>query len=706
MRRKNWNADWEFAKKSTEDAVWGSVDLPHTWNGEDGQDDYYRGICYYRKTLARKELPEGKDIYLEFHGVNSTAVLYVNGVKAAQHDGGYSAWRVNLTGYVDKKKEENEVLVAVDNAPNDHVYPQRADFTFYGGIYRDVNLIFAEKTRFDLDYYGSPGVKVTPSVNGADAEVTVEAFLTGAEGSELLEYQILDGDIIAADLMQPVAVKSSSVQKAALTIREVHLWNGKKDPHLYHLRVRLIRDGKELDRREVPFGCRSFSIDPEKGFFLNGEPYPLHGVSRHQDRPGIGNALAKAHHEEDVELICQNYNHPCIAVWSLSNEITMGSGADEAMIRNHRDLNDLVHQMDPTRPTTEAVVTMCSMDDTYVHIPDTVAYNHYYGWYGGEIHSYGEFMDEFHRKYPDQPIGLSEYGCDALDWHSSDPVQGDYTEEYQAYYHEELIRQLFSRPYIWCTYVWNMFDFGADARSEGGEDGINHKGLVTFDRKYKKDAFYAYKAWLSDEPFVHICGKRYVDRVEAVTKVTVYSNQPEVELFADEKSVGKQQSEDHFFYFHVTNRGLTKLTAKAGQCTDESEIRKVDVFNETYRMKEQGDVLNWFEITAPEGYFSINDKLGEIMKDKKGARYIKAVIVKAYAKKKLCSWKKGEEKGREAKGHSINLNNPEMKRFLAGMSVKRLLSMAGTMGPQFEFHKEDVLRINRRLNRIKKPEKQ
>lgn len=787
--RRNWNTGWEFSKKRTEDAVWGRVDLPHTWNGVDGQDggdDYYRGTCYYRKILLRREVPDGKDIYLEFQGVNSTAVLLVNGTKAARHDGGYSTWRADITEYLDADKEENEILIAVDNAPNDHVYPQRADFTFYGGIYRDVVIIFAEKTRFDLDHWGSPGVKITPRMTGQDAEVTAEVFLTGTEGDEILEYQILDGSIIAAETVQPVAVQLAEelhfvgnspgeqysvtessgtahplAQKAVLMIRDAHLWDGRKDPYLYRLRVRLIKGGKELDRREISFGCRSFSIDQEKGFILNGKPYPLHGVSRHQDRPEIGNALKREHHEEDMdlicelgansirlahyqhdqyfydlcdrkglivwaeipyisrhlengysntirqmtELICQNYNYPCIAVWGLSNEITMGARADEALLKNHRDLNDLAHRLDPTRLTTEAVVTMCSMDDPYVHIPDTVAYNHYYGWYGGDIHSYGEFMDEFHRKYPDQPIGLSEYGCEALNWHSSDPIQGDYTEEYQAYYHEELIRQLFPRKYIWCTYVWNMFDFGADARSEGGEDGINHKGLVTFDRKYKKDAFYAYKAWLSDEPFVHICGKRYVDRVEDMTKVTVYSNQPEVELYANGVSLGKQQSMEHFFYFLVPNTGVTKLTAKAGSCTDESEIRKVDEFNEVYRMKEKGDVLNWFEITAPEGYFSINDRRGEIMKDKRGARVIKSVLAKAYVKKKLCSRKKEEKsRGTESKGHKIDLNNQEMKQFLYGMSVKRLLSMAGTMGPQLEFKKEDVLRINIQLNRIRKPE--
>lgn len=243
-----------------------------------------------------------------------------------------------------------------------------------------------------------------------------------------------------------------------------------------------------------------------------------------------------------TELITQNYNHACIVVWGLSNEITMGGGAeDEDLLENHRILNDLCHRLDPTRLTTMAVVSMCSMDSTYVQIPDVLSYNHYYGWYGGTTDMNGEFFDEFHKKYPNRAVGMSEYGCEALNWHTSNPVQGDYTEEYQAYYHEELIKQLFSRPFIWATHVWNMFDFAADSRAEGGENGMNHKGLVTFDRKYKKDAFYAYKAWLSEDPFVHICGKRYVDRVEDTTKVTVYSNQPEVELFVTARVLAGRQ---------------------------------------------------------------------------------------------------------------------------------------------------------------------
>lgn len=746
--KTNWNKQWLFTKDKKTN--WASIDLPHTWNGTDGQDggnDYYRGTCYYKKILKKSELPKNKQIYIEFEGINSSAVIFVNKRKTAHHDGGYSTWRVNLTPLL---TEETEILIAVDNSPNNHVYPQKADFTFYGGIYRNVNLIFVEKAHFDLDYFGSSAVKVTPTIAKKDAIVSVEVFLTGTNGSEYLAYELFDGNTLIDS-----RVTAASITTAELEIDNVHLWHGRRDPYLYTLRVKLIKDGLTIDVRIVRFGCRTFEIDPEKGFLLNGESYPLHGVSRHQDRPQIGNALSKEHHDEDMNLICemgantirlahyqhdqyfydlcdehgmivwaeipyisshltkgrkntllqmkeliiQNYNHPCIVVWGLSNEITMGGVANSNLIENHHALNNLAHELDQTRLTTQAVVTMCSMDEPYVHIPDVVSYNHYYGWYGGETSMNGEFMDKFHAKYPDKPIGMSEYGCEALNWHSSNPVQGDYTEEYQAHYHEELIKQLFTRPFIWATHVWNMFDFAADARSEGGEDGINHKGLVTFDRKYKKDAFFAYKAWLSDEPFVHICGKRYVDRVEAVTKVTVYSNQPEVELFVNGVSLGKQASDIHFFYFEVPNNGESNLTAVAGTCKDESFIRKVDTFNEDYRMKETGDVINWFEITAPDGYFSIHDKFGDIVANKKGARYLYFTLAKMMLSAK---WKSRKHKQSKEKSRNIDLKNPDMMKFLNDMSVKRLISMAGSMGPGFEFSKEEILKINKKLNQIKK----
>ena len=768
-QKQNWNTNWKFTKAAIHVAepqseeqipegsplegkakLWQDVTLPHTWNGEDGQDggnDYDRRTCYYWKTLDVKDLPESEAVYLELEGVNSTGDVYVNGQHLAHHDGGYSTWRVNLT---DALQEHNDIVIAVDNAPNDHVYPQMADFTFYGGIYRDVSLLFVGKARFNLDDYGSPAVKVTPHLEEGkeDAEVEVEVSLTGVSGEETLTYRILDGEKKAVATTEAKAANPH----VTLHISPVHRWHGRKDPYLYTLEISLSSGSQVLDERTLRFGCRTFSIDPEKGFFLNGESYPLRGVSRHQDRPHKGNAISRADHEEDMDLICemgantirlahyqhdqyfydlcdergmvvwaeipyiskhlekgeantlsqmtelilQNYNHPSIVVWGLSNEITMHGTSTPELMENHRKLNDLCHELDATRLTTVAVISMSSMDEEYLNIPDVLSYNHYFGWYGGDTSMNGEFFDRFHKNYPNKAVGMSEYGCEALNWHTSQPQQGDYTEEYQAYYHEELIKQLFTRPFIWATHVWNMFDFGADARAEGGEDGMNHKGLVTFDRKYKKDAFYAYKAWLTDpetQPFVHLCGKRYVDRVEPVTKVTVYSNLPEVELLVNGKHLETKQADDHFFYFEVPNEGETTLTAKAGDSTDESHIRRVEVFNEDYRMKETSDVINWFDITTPEGYYSILDKMEDIMSTTEGLLFVKTLGQQMARRRKSSD-------GQEEQTTDM-FADEGMMRMVRSFTVKRLLNMAGTMGMK-PFNKEEILEINHKLNQIRK----
>lgn len=734
----NFNTKWAFSKEA--DSVpermperWYWVNLPHTWNAIDGQDggnDLYRGTAFYAKELEKSELPEADLYYLELCGANSSASVYVNGRKLASHDGGYSTWRVNIT---DALKAKNLIVIEVDNSVNDTVYPQHADFTFYGGLYRNVNILAVSSSHFDLDYFGGPGIQVTPEVTGTSANVNIEVFVTNRTDAQQIRYTIKDaeGNVVAGTTCADTAV--------SFTLENVHLWNGRKDPYLYTAEAVLEENGTDLDNVSARFGCRTFRIDPENGFILNGKEYPLRGVSRHQDRWGIGNALLPEHHEEDMDLICelgattirlahyqhdqyfydlcdergmvvwaeipyisthmpkgrentisqmkelivQNYNHPSIFVWGLSNEITMGGESDEDLLENHRILNDLVHEMDKTRLTTIACLSTCSIDDPYIQIPDVVSYNHYFGWYGGNTSMNGSWFDNFHERHPNIPIGCSEYGCEAVNWHTSNPDQGDYTEEYQAYYHEELIKQLYTRKYLWATHVWNMFDFGADSRNEGGENGQNHKGLITFDRKYKKDSFYAYKAWLSEDPFVHICGKRYVDRVEDVTKVTIYSNQPEVELFANGVSLGKQTSPEHFFYFEVPNSDGTTLTAIAGECKDESFLRKVEVFNEDYRLKEKGAILNWFDITAPEGYLSLNDKLEDILKTE-GGKALFAAMVEQMA-------------GRQQAASMLNEATMQM---LGSFTLLRMISMAGMTG--LTVTKEQLLALNEQLNQIKK----
>lgn len=739
----NLNKNWIF-EKDNEASL--EVDLPYTWNGVDGQDggnDYYRGKCRFTKRLSQSQLPKAEEIYLQFDGVNSIAEIIFNGQRIGAHCGGYSTFRVKLSDI----KEENLLEVFVDNSSNDSVYPQMADFTFYGGIYRDVSVIGVPKEHFALDYYGTNGIMVTPKVIGTDAEIALKAYVTGK-----VLFTVLDGEKVVAQ-----AIAEGENPQALIKIEKVHLWDGVRDPFLYKVVARLMLDEEVRDEVSIRFGCRSFQIDPQRGFILNGREYPLRGVSRHQDRPGIGNALLPEHHREDMDLICemgantirlahyqhaqafydlcdergmivwaeipyisehlhhgientrsqmeelilQNYNHPSIVVWGLSNEISMHSDLDEELLDNHRMLNDLAHRLDPTRQTTIAVLSMCDPDEAYVHVSDVVSYNHYFGWYGGKTDMYKPWFDRFHKKYPDKPIGLSEYGCEALNWHTSRPMQGDYTEEYQAYYHEELIKQIMDMPYLWATHVWNMFDFAADARAEGGENGMNHKGLITFDRKYKKDAFYAYQAWLSDKPMLHICGKRYVERVEEVTRVTVYSNESSVELFANGRSIGKQKKESYpFFYFDVPLEDTTHLRAVAGTLTDEAVLKRVEVFNEAYTMKEEGGVLNWFEVTAPEGYYSINDSVGDILETARGkillGRFLLTAAKEMRAKKKNEGTDKShvETAGVSVKKVAINKTTISMAK---GFSVKRLVSML-----QLGLSKEQLLELNQRLNQIRK----
>ena len=752
---------------------WTEINVPHTWNGVDGQDggnDYHRGTCYYLKNITGELLEKDKVNYLEFDGVNSSASVYWNGKEMTIHHGGYSTFRVKIEDI----QENNLLIVAADNTPNDFVYPQNADFTFYGGMYRDVKIVSVGKNHFAMDFWGAPGIKVTPVVDLVknQAAVTVESFvdleekvsdgiikvkttLLAQNGTVIAEKVKANKDSFKADeenVSPNTDNRKTKVAKAEFVMDTPHLWNGVEDPYLYTAKVELIVEDEVCDKLETRFGCRTCEFDSDKGFILNGKSYPLRGVSRHQDRPEVGNALTKEMHEEDIalilemgantirlahyqhaqyfydlcdekglvvwaeipyitthmpkgrentitqmkELIHQNYNHPCIVTWGLSNEITANGAREKTLLENHYTLNQLVHRLDSTRPTTIAVITMCGKEEEIVHISDIVSYNHYFGWYGGNVDMYGPWFDEFHKKYPKKPIGISEYGCEALDWHTSNPVQGDYTEEYQAYYHEELIKMIDARPYLWATHVWNMFDFAADARAEGGENGMNHKGLVTFDRKYKKDAFYAYKAWLSKESFVHICGKKYVDRVEDVTKVTVYSNLPEVELFINGISVEKQTKGQYpFFYFNVKNEGESVITVRAGEYQDEAFIRKVEQFNEDYRMKEEGEVLNWFEITAPAGYYSINDSIGDIMKSVKGTLLL-GLILKSMLSKRESNGKK-EKKASE---NQIKLNK-NIILMVQGFTVKRALSMAGMMGIE-PLSKEEMLEINRKLNKIKK----
>ena len=631
------NADWLFRYH---DGTETRLDIPHTWNnldGQDGGDDYWRGTCVYEKTFPMPAHGENELVYLQFNGVNASAKVILNGAVVMTHDGGYSTFRADVTDHL---KEENHMIVEVDNSKNDRVYPQKADFTFYGGIYRDVLLLTVNKNHFDLDHHGGPGIAVTPTVDGKTGRVNVRTWITG-KGEVSIALKDAEGNVVA----------SGTGCDCDLAIENVHLWDGIADPYLYSCEAVLSLDGVAVDAISTPFGVRFFHVDPQKGFFLNGRSYPLRGVCRHQDWKGIGNALHKEHHDIDMdmireigantirlahyqhdqyfydlcdkygfvvwaeipyisehmpagrenttqqmtELIIQNYNHPSICVWGISNEITISTKDNKDMLDNHRVLNDLVHQLDPTRPTTLACYAVCGPFNPVAHkVSDLVSWNLYLGWYVPGMFLNNLWVDFFHWKYPDRCLGYSEYGCECMPHlHSAHPRRGDQSEEYQCKYNEYMLDFFEKRPFMWATHLWNMFDFAADARNQGGEPGMNHKGLVTFDRKIKKDSFYIYKAWWSSEPFVHICGKRFVDRVETITEVKVYSNQNTVTLYANGKEVATKTG-SRVFTFKVHNLGEMKLEAVSGELRDSAVIRHVSKPNMSYKLpKDGGNGGNW-----------------------------------------------------------------------------------------------------------------
>ena len=661
MRRRQKLMDrWKFTGP---DGTVSEVQLPHTWNNVDGQDggnDYWRGTCRYERDFDMPEFKKDEElVYLEFQGVNASAKVFINGTPVCSHDGGYSTFRADITKFL---AEKNHLTVEADNSVNDRVYPQKADFTFYGGIYRDVNLLIVNHCHFDLDYYGDSGLRITPEVKGSDGAVRVQTFLDVCqakagweqkEAEKSSDFEKLPQDLeIQVEILDAEGTKAvcGSGMDCRMTVPAVHLWDGIQDPYLYQARARLYREGQVVDEISSRFGFRSFSVDPKKGFFLNGRSYPLRGVSRHQDWKGIGNALDRAHHQKDMELIreigantirlahyqhdqyfydlcdeygmvvwaeipyisehlpngrdntasqarelvVQNYNHPCIVCWGVSNEITISTKDKKDMLDNHRMLNELYHQMDPSRLTTLACYAVCGPFNRSAHITDVVSWNLYLGWYVPGLILNDLWMRFFHFCYPKRCLGYSEYGCEAMpNLHSAKPKRGDHTEEYQAVYHEYMLKCFERNPYLWATHVWNMFDFAADARDQGGEPGMNHKGLITFDRRTKKDSFYLYKAYWSPEPFVHIAGKRRKDREEALTAVKVYTNQPRVSLFVN-GVLKEEKTGNKVFEFQVPLSGETHIKAEAGACTDQAVFRKVDRPNPAYKLvKGKSSSANW-----------------------------------------------------------------------------------------------------------------
>jgi len=622
----DFNNDWMF---SAPDKKAKKVNLPHTWNGADGQDggdDYLRTACTYSKQFDKPVLVGGEKCLLVFRGVNSECDVTLNGVHLCRHEGGYSKFIVDVT---DNLREKNLLEVLVDNRPNDYVYPQKADFTFYGGIYRDVTLEILPENHFAYREYAAPSLKVYPTVEGDKGKLKVSA---NVEGKGEVDVFLLD---------KGGAVVASGKADEVMTVENVHLWNGVKDPYLYTVRATLTVDGSVVDQSETKIGFRYFSVDANEGFFLNGKSFPLRGVCRHQDRPKKGNAIGREEHEEDIalikeigantirlahyqhddyfydlcdkegfvvwaeipyisrhlvngnkntesqlnELIAQLFNHPSICFWGVSNEITMVGTDNKDMLENHRRLNDLCHEKDPSRLTTLACYAACGPFNKSAFITDVVSWNLYLGWYTPFMWLNKLWFWFFRLTHRNRPIGMSEYGAEAMtNLHCSSPKRGDNTEEYQAKYHEYMAKFFAERKYFWATHIWNMFDFAADARNQGGEPGMNHKGLVTFDRKTRKDSFYLYKAYWSDEPFIHICGKRFKNRTGDKIKIKIYSNRKSVKLLANGMLVGEKPC-DKMVEFVVPFDKKVEITALYGDISDKAAFYKVEKPDPSYSLK-------------------------------------------------------------------------------------------------------------------------
>ena len=744
MRTKTLMTTAQFAKNGE---AYASVALPHTWNALDGQDggnDYWRGIGTYQIELPNPT--EGKKQYIELKGANHVATVYCNGRELGTHKGGFSTFRFNLTPAM--KPEGNVLTVVVSNAKSD-IYPQNADFTFYGGLYRDVNFVEVADAHFDLLKEGTDGVFVTPHAAG---KTRVDLFPVNAAGCTVKVVLKDAEDNVAAEGQADAA--DHTVVK--LDVKEPHLWNGMADPYCYTCEASIEKDGEVQDCVAVTYGYRGFHVDPENGFFLNGKSCPLHGVSRHQDRQDKGWAISREDHEEDIalikeigantirlahyqhdqyfydlcdhtgfvlwaeipfissfipgqaayentisqmtELISQNYNHPSIFFWGISNEITI-SGETEALYRNLTDLHALCKKLDPTRLTTMAEVSMVPMTSEHVYITDVLSYNHYFGWYVGDVEDNGPWLDKFHALNPDRPLGVSEYGSEAiLKWHTTTPENHDYTEEYAAYYHHEMLKNFATRPYLWSTHVWNMFDFAADARDEGGVQGRNNKGLVTYDRKTKKDAFYIYQAYWTTKPMIHVCGERFVDRAPEERIVTVYTNCPNVTLVVNGEEVATKDAVDHAVVFEnvALNDGDNTVTATCGDVQANTiTLRSVAEHNYAYDLPEGNEGANWFDDPAaiaarkkmnyPAGYYNIKDKVCDLMANPEAAAAVQEIMaaVMGGSSFSMMDTVPGED-------------NP-MKDFFLLARLNNLLKMAGkavTLEMKYE--------LNEKLNKIKK----
>lgn len=592
-------------KFSFSDKEWDVVKTPHTYSMDAIENiGYYRGESWYRTFKEIPSSMQNERIFIRFEGVGHEAEVFVNEKRVGKHLGGYSAFCYEITNFV-KFGEKNLIAVNVSNEPNYKRIPVNDKlFNHYGGIYRPVQLFSTPKCNISPTFYASSGLFVELkelTQNGAKIEIRTHVSNTSNLKNAQLEFTVKDasGKLIVSKNEKFELTEADQVVTSALLIKNPILWNGRINPHLYSVEAKLITENS-TDQLVQNFGIKTHSFDANKGFILNDKPYNLHGVNMHQEWKQVGPALTKQQHLTDMdlvdeigattvrfahyqhsdlayeladktgilawaeipfvhdysgregenakqqltELILQNYNHPSIFVWGLWNEVRAYKNPDESCVVLTKELNELAHKLDKTRLTTSASDE--GMVSNMGNITDLQAWNKYFGWYYGKYKDMASWLDKSHKDFPERPLAISEYGVEANIYHQDaskleKPVGNYFPEMEQSNYHELTWKIFKDRPYLWGTFVWTMFDMSVNVWNRGGVPNMNQKGLVTFDRAVKKDAFYFYKANWSESPVLHIAERRHTDRKTNIITVKVYTNQEEVILYVNNEKIATQK---------------------------------------------------------------------------------------------------------------------------------------------------------------------
>lgn len=688
MRRYHlFNQNWGFIRlehaadriPTVPEGTWETVTIPHVWNQSDALQC---GCCVYR-TSFHVDKKQENSYFLEFEAVAGVCRVFVNGTFLGEHRGGYSCFRFQAD--LALKDGENLLEVIADNTRYDDINPLTGDFNNYGGIYRNVSLIETKACHFDLLYHGTCGMELDAEGDGG---VRLKARTVGTDSRAVIRYIITGGD---TSLVEEVPADENVIK---LAVEHPHLWNGICDPFCYHCRAELWSEGQMCDAIELTFGFRAIELNPQKGFFLNGIHLNINGVAKHQDWQGMGNAPTCRQLDEDMELILdlganavrlshyqhpqytydlcdrqglvvwaeipllslpdgnegiarnaeqqltelilQNKHHPSICFWGLQNEIAIfGESLD--MYANIEQLHALVKRLDSNRLSAAANLYCVKNNSQLNFITDMVGYNSYYGWYYGEMADYTGFLQQFHRENPDVALGISEYGVDcSLTLHSDSPKCKDYSEEFQALYHETVYPQLEADEALWGTFVWNMFDFGSANRNEGGHRGVNRKGLVTWDRKTKKDSYYYYQASWSEKPVLYMTGKRFRRRTGDFTQVKVYSNCNQVTLWVNNSVFASLEGNRVFVFEQVPlGQGQTLIRAEAEGMEDQMVLQRVCEPELSYIYVDPNpaiNVKNWFTLEAgkddlfPQSRFSLMDSVGEIFDSPEAYEVLKGIF--------------------------------------------------------------------------------